>query len=70
MLHLKIQPKRLLESLDIFYTSRRLRGDHADQLLHALVLAQELEKPLEKQYINKYNGKTLAGVQVSTDSVK
>lgn len=40
-----IQPKRLLESLDIFYASRRLRRDHADQLLHALVLAQELEEP-------------------------
>lgn len=40
----KIQYKHLLEALDLLYASRGLCGDHTDQFLHALVLAQELEK--------------------------
>lgn len=40
----KIEYKHLLEALDLLYASRGLCGDHTDQLLHALILAQELEK--------------------------
>lgn len=47
--HQQIQYNHLLESLDLLYTSRGLCRNHTDQLLHALVLAQEQEKSTDPQ---------------------
>lgn len=47
--HQQIQYNHLLEALDLLDTSRGLCSNHTDQLLHALVLAQEQEKSTEPQ---------------------
>lgn len=49
ILHQQIQQGHLLEALNLFYASRGLCSNHTDQLLHALVLAQEQEKSKNPQ---------------------
>lgn len=49
IVHQRIQHNHLLEAPDLLYTSRGLCSNHMDQLLHALVLAQEQEKSTNPQ---------------------
>ncbi len=52
----------LLKALNLLYTSRGLCSNHSDQLLHAMVLAQEQEKSRNPQRLEKKHQLASAGM--------